>query len=75
MSLDLRAQSPELSIKKVENVVNALEVEDAEESDLEMDLAKMNQQTSPSESPNGAPETAAPTMGSLYSLGNANRRE
>lgn len=78
VSLDLRAQSPELSIEKVEKAVETLDLSEGEEIDLDNDLEEYCKQPierlPPEDTGNPAPIAQ---MGSLYSFGNPNpsRRE
>jgi hypothetical protein len=78
VSLDLRAQSPELSIEKVEKAVETLDLSEGEEIDLENDLEEYCQQSTEIVPPEDSSNVAAVAqMGSLYSFGNPNpnRRE
>jgi hypothetical protein len=78
MSLDLRAESPQLSIEKVESALNSLDLESRDE-EIENDLAEFTLKACESAEPSFTgtedPSNVAPTMGSLYSFGNPNRRE
>jgi hypothetical protein len=78
MSLDLRAQSPELSIEKVEKTVNTLDLSEGEEEiDLENDLEDYCKESPDRLLPEDSSNVAVAQMGSLYSFGNPNpnRRE
>jgi hypothetical protein len=78
MSLDLRAESPQLSIEKVETTLNSLGLESRDE-EIDNDLAEIAQQLCDSTGASlpaiEARSGLAPGMGSLYSFGNPNRRE